>query len=112
MKIGMKGDMGDADEMALLVCRTARAAHVIAHEARQNALIRRLFWLEVKDCNENRHEGGYGRTLSIGIVGFGITCTECVILRKAHQKTLICSLSWLEVRDCNGHWYEGGHRHC
>ena len=40
MKIAMKGDMGDADEMALLVCRTARAAHVIAHEARQNTLIR------------------------------------------------------------------------
>ena len=60
MKIAMKGDMGDADEMALLVCRTARAAHVIAHEACQNTLICRLFWLEVKDCNENRHEGVFG----------------------------------------------------
>ena len=84
MKIAMKGDMGDADEMALLVCRTAWAAHVIAHEARQNALIRRLFLLEVKDCNENWHEGGYGRSLRNSIVGF-------------------------EVRDCNGHRYKGGH---
>ena len=53
--------MGDADEMALLVCRTARAAHVIAREARQKAVIRSLWRLEVKDCNENRHEGGHGR---------------------------------------------------
>ena len=76
MKITMKGDMGDADEMALLVCRTARAAHVIAHEARQNALIRRLFWLEVKDCNENRHEGVYEYCRQNGIVGFGIACAQ------------------------------------
>ena len=38
----------------------ARAARVIARIARQNALIRSLWWLEVKDCNENRHEGGHG----------------------------------------------------
>ena len=72
MKIAMKGDMGDADEMALLVCRTAWAAHVIAHEARQNALIRRLFLLEVKDRNENRNEGVYGCCRQNGIVGFWV----------------------------------------
>ena len=33
----------------------------------------------MKDCNENRHEGGYGRSLRNGIVGFGITRPECVI---------------------------------
>ena len=76
MKIAMKGDMGDADEMALLVCRTAWAAHVIAHEACQNALIRRLFLLEVKDCNENRNEGVYGCCRQNGIVGFGIACPQ------------------------------------
>ena len=76
MKIAMKGDMGDADEMALLVCRTAWAAHVIAHEARQNALIRRLFLLEVKDRNENRNEGVYGCCRQNGIVGFGIACPQ------------------------------------
>ena len=71
MKIAMKGDMGDANEMALLVCRTARAAHV-----RQNARIRRLFWLEVKDCNENRHEGVFGCCRQNGIVGLGIACAQ------------------------------------
>ena len=76
MKIAMKGDMGDANEMALLVCRTARAAHVIAHEARQNALICRLFLLEVKDCNENRHEGVFGCCRQNGIVGLGIACAQ------------------------------------
>ena len=63
-----------------------RAPHVIVHKARQNALIRSLWWLEVKDCNENWHEGGYGRSLSNGIVGFGITRAKYVILRKARQK--------------------------
>ena len=42
----------------------------------------------MKDCNENRHEGGYERSLRNGIVGFGITRAECVILRKARQKHL------------------------
>ena len=85
-EIAMKGDMGDANEMALLVCRTARAAHVIAHEARKNALIRRLFWLEVKDCNENRHEGVYGRYQQNGIVGFGIACAQqCNCVRSAPE---------------------------
>ena len=46
---------------------------------RQNTLIRSLWWLELKDCNENRHEGGYGRSLRNGIVGFGITRPGCVI---------------------------------
>ena len=62
MKIGMKGDMGVADKMALLVLGSqTRAVRVIAREARQKAVIRSLWWLEVKDCNENRHEGGHGR---------------------------------------------------
>ena len=54
MKITMKGDMGVADKMALLVLHIAR-------EARQKAVIRSLWWLEVKDCNENQYEGGHGR---------------------------------------------------
>ena len=58
MKIGMKEDMVVADEMSLLVLVLGFG---IAREARQNALIRSLWWLEVKDCNENRHEGGHGR---------------------------------------------------
>ena len=33
----------------------------IVREARHKAVIRSLWWLEVKDCNENRHEGGHGR---------------------------------------------------
>ena len=49
-----------------------RAARVIAREARQNALICSLWWLEVKDCNENRHEGGHWRCRQNGVVGFGI----------------------------------------
>ena len=61
MKIGMKGDMGVADKIALLVWDRAQAARVIAREERQKAVIRSLWWLEVKDCNENRHEGGHGR---------------------------------------------------
>ena len=76
MKIIIKEDMGDAYEMALLVCRTAWAAPVIAHKARQNALLRRLLWLEVKDCNENRHEGVYGHCRQNDIVGFGIACAQ------------------------------------
>ena len=88
MKIAMKGDMGDADEMALLVCRTAWAAHVIAHEARQNALIRRLFWLEVKDCNENRHEGVLymGVADRMALLVLGLRVRSNVIAREACQK--------------------------
>ena len=44
-----------------------RAAHVIARKVRQNALICCLWWLEVKDCNENWREGGQN-----GVGGFGI----------------------------------------
>ena len=86
MKIAMKGDMGDADEMALLVCRTARAAHVIAHEACQNALIHRLFWLEVKDCNENRHEGVYGVADRMALLVLGLRVRSNVIARKERKK--------------------------
>ena len=70
MKIGMKGDIG------VVGFGIARAAHVIAHEAPKNALIRRLFWLEVKDCNENRHEGVFGCCRQNGIVGLGIACAQ------------------------------------
>ena len=64
-------------EATLTECRClfwdrARAARVFAREARQNALIRSLWWLEVKDCNENRHEGGHGHCRRNGVVGFGI----------------------------------------
>ena len=61
MKIGMKEYMGVADRMALLVLGLLVRSNVIAREARQNALIRSLWWLEVNDCNENHHEGGHGR---------------------------------------------------
>ena len=87
----------------------ARAARVIAREARQNALIRSLRWLEVKDCNENRHEGGHGRCRRNGVVGFGIAR---VIAREARQYTLIRSLRWLEVKDCYENRHEGGHGQC
>ena len=49
------------------------AARAIVREARQNALIFSLRWLEVKDCNENRYEGGHGRCRQNGIFGLGIT---------------------------------------
>ena len=61
MKIGMKGDMGVADKMALLVLISRACSARIAREARQKAVIRSLWWLEVRDCNENCHEGGHGR---------------------------------------------------
>ena len=59
MKIGMKEYLGVADRMALLVLELRVRSNVIAHEARrnQNVLIRIIWWLEVNDCNENRHEG-------------------------------------------------------
>ena len=61
MKIGMKGDMGVADKMALLVLGSRERSALLASKARQKAVIPSLWWLEVKDCNENRHEGGHGR---------------------------------------------------
>ena len=70
----MKEDIGVADEMALLVLGSrdrARAARVIAREARQNALICSLWWLEVIDCNK-RHAGRHGHCRQNGVVGFGI----------------------------------------
>ena len=90
----------------------ARAAHVIAREARQNALICSLWWLEVIDCNENLHEGGHGLCQQNDLVGFGMARAEFVILRKARKNALICSLLWLEVSDCNGNGYEGGRGRC
>ena len=72
MKIGMNGDMGVANQMALLVLGLRVRSNVIAREAPQNALICSLWWQEVKDCNENRHEGGHGRCRQNGVVGFGI----------------------------------------
>ena len=49
-----------------------RPARIVAREACQNALICSLWWLEVMDCSENRHEGGHGRCRRNGVVGFGI----------------------------------------
>ena len=60
---------------------------VIARKARQNALIRSLWWLEVKDCNENRYEGGHGRCRQNGVVGLGIARTHRVQLRKERART-------------------------
>ena len=60
MKIGMKGTWALLMKWRCWFWDRARAARVIARKARQNALIRSLWWLEVKDCNENRHEGGHG----------------------------------------------------
>ena len=68
----MKEDMGVADVMALSVWDRVHAARVIARRAHQNALIPSLWWLEGKDCNENRHEGGHGHCL----VKFGIACAQ------------------------------------
>ena len=85
MKIGMKEDMGIANKMALLVLGSrARSACNCSQSAPErtyllfmvttttcracnfaqsvpNTLIRSLSWLEVKDCNESRYEGGHGR---------------------------------------------------
>ena len=79
MKIGMKGDMGVADKVVFLV--------LIVREARQNALIFSLRRLKVKDCNENRYEGGRGRCRQNGIFGLGITRTQRAQLRKERART-------------------------
>ena len=55
----------------------ARAARVIAREARQNALICSLWWLALSDMDESRHEGGHGRCRQNVIVRF-------VIVRAQH----------------------------
>ena len=114
MKIGMKGDMGVADEMALLVLGSnkRRTAHVIAREARQNALICSLWWLEVKDCNENRHEGEKGDADEMALLVCRTARAAHVIAREARQKAVIRSLWWLEVKDCNENRHEGGHGRC
>ena len=88
----------------------ARIARVIAHEALQNALFRSLWWLELLDLDESRHEGRHRCCRRNGVVGFGIARAARVIARKARQNTLICSLWWLEVMDFNRH--EGGHGRC
>ena len=72
MKIGRKEDMDVSDKMALLVLDRMRPACIVAREACQNALICNLWWLEVMDCGENRHEGGHGHCL----VKFGIACAQ------------------------------------
>ena len=56
-----------------------RAVHVIARKVRQNALICCLWWLEVKDCNENWREGGHGHCRQDGVGGFGIAGAARVI---------------------------------
>ena len=76
MKIGMKGTWALLTKWRCWFWDTARAARVIAREARQNALICSLWWLEVKDCNENRHEGGHGRCRQNGIVSLGIALAQ------------------------------------
>ena len=50
----------------------ARAAHKIVREVRQNALILSLWWLELSDFDNSRHEGGHGRCRQNCVVGFGI----------------------------------------
>ena len=55
------------------------AAHVIARKVHQNALICCLWWLEVKDCNENWREGGHGHCRQDGVGGFGIAGAARVI---------------------------------
>ena len=59
MKIGMKEYLGVADRMALLVLGLRVRSNVIARKSarNQNILICIIWWLEVNDCNENRHEG-------------------------------------------------------
>ena len=64
----------------------ARAACVIAREARQNALIRSLWWLEVKDCNENWHEGGHGHCQQNGVVGFGNARKQRIFRQATRQQ--------------------------
>ena len=64
------------------------AAHVIARKVHQNTLICCLWWLEVKDFNENQHEGGHGGCQENDFVKFWIAHAERVILRKARQTLL------------------------
>ena len=59
MKIDMKEDMGNKMALRCWFWDRARAAQVFAGKARQDAQICSLWRLEVKDCNENRYEGGH-----------------------------------------------------
>ena len=65
----------------------ARVARVIAREARHNALICSFWWLEVKDCSENWHEGGHGHCQQNCVVGLGIACAQCAYLRAKRART-------------------------
>ena len=50
----------------------ARAARVIARGARQNALIRSLWWLELSDLDESWYVGGHRLCRQNAVVGLGM----------------------------------------
>ena len=60
MKVGMKRDIGVADEMTLLVFGSrARGARNCAQSAPKCTYLQFMV-LQGKDCYENAHEGGHG----------------------------------------------------
>ena len=89
----MKEDMGVADEMALLVLGSR------ACEARQNALICSLWWLEVIDCNKTACRTTWVLPIKWGCWFWDRARAARVIAREARQIAIICSLLWLEVMD-------------
>ena len=81
MKIGMKGTWALLTKWRCWFWDRARATRAMAREARQNALIHSLWWLEVTDLDENRCQGRWRQRRQNVVVGFGITRAQRAQLR-------------------------------
>ena len=120
MKIGMKEEMGVANEMTsfILGSRT-RSARICA----QSAQIHLFSWffgeklqLELSEGHENWHERGDGRCQRNDIIRSRIARAQCVHFCAKRTNSLIF-MFWgekLQLESSEGHenWHEGGDGRC
>ena len=116
MKIGMKEEMGVADEMTSSVLGSrARSARICARSAQ----IHSFSWffgeklqLELSEGHENWHERGDGRCQRNDIIRSGIARAQCVHFCAKRTNSLIF-MFWgeklqLELSEGHENWHEGG----
>ena len=89
MKIGMKEEMGVADEMTSSVLGSrARSARICARSAQIHLFswfLGEKLQLELSEGHDNWHEGGDVRCQRNDIFRFGIVCAQRAFVRKARK---------------------------
>ena len=116
MKIGMKEEMGIADEMTSSVLGSrACSARICARSAQ----IHSFSWFfgeklqqELSEGHENWHEGGDGHCRQNDIFSLAIACAQRAHLCAKRANPLVLTVFWeklpLELSEGHENWHEGG----